>query len=79
MFERVIRIYNSNRINSPLLTRKMLAEGFVISRITPSYQYSRKMMDTIDSGKQLRVNYKVLAFTAIICGITMDQLFKELY
>lgn len=78
MFERVIDIYNAKRgENNPRLTKRLLAESFQEYGLTTSYQYGRKIIDAVDSGTQLRINYKILQHTADLCGISLDELFKQ--
>ncbi len=77
MFDRILDIYNANRGDKPRITKKTLAERFEYEELTTSYQYGRKLMDAVDSGKQLRINYKILKFTAELLEISMDELYNQ--
>ena len=79
MFDRILDIYNANRGDKPRITKKILAERFEYEKLTTSYQYGRKLMDAVDSGKQLRINYRILKFTAELLVISMDELFNQFF
>lgn len=79
MFQKAIDIYNKkNKLFSDedRMTLKTLAEMMEADGLTTSYQYSRKIMTAVDSGNQVRINWKILKFTAEKCELTMDELFK---
>lgn len=76
MFQKCIDIYNFNRGENTLMTTKILAEKFAKAGLCASYEYAKKMIISVDSGKQKRVNLEILQATSEICGVSMNELFN---
>jgi len=74
MFKKVITIHNEK--NKKQLTKRMLVQGWVLEGLC-SYPYGWKLFDAVDSGKQVRINWKILKYTSEFCGVSMDELFEQ--
>jgi hypothetical protein len=75
MFEKVIKIYNEKHPERKI-TKRMLVQGWVLENLC-SYAYGWKLYDAVNSGKQIRINWKILKYTAGFCEVSMDELFKQ--
>lgn len=74
MFEKVLKIYNDKNKNK--ITKRMLVQGWVLEGLC-SYAYGWKLYDAVNSGKQVRINWKILKYTAEFVHISMDELYEQ--